>query len=333
MRYKNIYNEIVIFFIFAVLSCVSVEAAEMDQKLETRINNAVEAISRLGNAAEDLESLVYSTREQTATLYKIGNPALPQIFKSIKDNNESANTRVMYIDLAALIGGPDCAEIFHDIINDPEENSKVRAAAIERWPRTGDSSADNQILRFLDADTEPVLKIAAIRAFSSIKNSASVTPLLNILEHGDYYEKACAANALGNQVDERASAPLISLVDTSNKENIAVAIQVIKALGNFNNQEASSGLVKILKDAEAPLELRCFAAKSLGRQNSDPAFLALTGSLQSKIPDILKIYIARALSSMDRVEGAAVCRGTLETTTDSYARQVLLETAAKLERQ
>jgi HEAT repeat protein len=339
MRLHNFIKVVIIFTLLVFPACTLVAADEAALKLESRINNAVDTISRFGNVAEDPESLAYMTMDNARTLFETGKPSLTRIFKTINNKNENRIVRIMLIDLAAAISGPDSAATLLKLINDPDENSRVKAAAIEKWHLTGDSSAAEQILRFLDDKSEPVLKLAAMRAFTRIKNRESVIPLLSILEKGDYYQKACAARALGNQQDSRALLPLLSLTGSwaekkgDSKENIAAAIQAVKAVGNISDTEAVSGLMKILTDANAPLELRCFAARSLGRQNSGPAYFALTETIQNEIPDTLKIYIARGIADTGRSDGAAACRKALEKVADPYTKQVFLETALKLERQ
>jgi len=134
-----------------------------------------------------------------------------------------------------------------------------------------------------------------------LKEKKDVEGLIRKLETGKPREQASAAYALGDIGDERATDPLIRLLERIETDgNVCVA--AVQALGQIGNERATEALVRCLSDnvrgrtspigvTEVPVALAAaHALNSIGEPAIDPLIKALGSEIGT-----MRVYARRAL--------------------------------------
>jgi len=134
-----------------------------------------------------------------------------------------------------------------------------------------------------------------------LREKKDVEGLIGKLETGKPKEQSAAAYALGEIGDERATEPLIRLLERVETDG-NVCIAVVNALGKLGNDRAVEALVRALSDTvrgrtspigllEVPVALAAaHALSSIGKQAVEPLINALGSELGR-----MRVYARRAL--------------------------------------
>jgi len=139
-----------------------------------------------------------------------------------------------------------------------------------------------------------------------LKEKKDVEGLIGKLETGKPREQASAAYALGDIGDERATDPLIRLLERiATDGNVCVA--AVQALGKIGNERAIEALVRCLSDnvrgrtspigvMEVPVALAAaHALSSIGERAIDPVIEALGSELGR-----MRVYARRTLEMIGK---------------------------------
>jgi len=96
-----------------------------------------------------------------------------------------------------------------------------------------------------EADTEPTVRTAAIRALNRSRDEKAVAVYISALNDPDANVRLEAAKALANIPDARAGAPLMKLLDDE-QQNRDVRIACADALREYKTSEVAQSLIRVL---------------------------------------------------------------------------------------
>jgi HEAT repeat protein len=243
-----------------------------------------------------LKSSSWQTRAEAAARLQESHQknSVPALVKALED--EHPQVRLAVIRALGALRNPKAAEPL-----------SAALAGIALRPKEMRSSAEH-------AEYE------ALAAALGAIGSASVIPLLRLLDSGDRDVRRWAAHALGLTRDARAIAPLIKqLQDHRSEARRAAAL----ALGAIGQPQALDPLVKALSSRD--LETRCAAADALGMIGSEQAVNALC-SISGDPNEPVQLAVVEALRRIGGLRAGAGMR----TIIDSSKKNVREAAAAAL---
>ncbi|EYF03993.1 HEAT repeat domain-containing protein [Chondromyces apiculatus] len=301
-------------------------ATRPDTSLSTAERDRVAEVQRLeGTGAEGVPELLRTLddpswsvrRNVVAALARLGDVAIPTLFKELCENRASEAKIAACVDaLAASTGDADTPLI--DLLARTEQPALACDAAQVLGRRRSERALASLAARVLDSDDN--VAIAAIEALGRIGGPVSVEPLIAAMNTGNFFRVFPAMDVLGRTGDPRAVGALVALLDEPLYRQEAA-----RALGRTGDPAALPPLVNLLSRsgdtllrvaASALVELhdRALAAEEPGAQGSDPEWgRALAEVVPSSLtplrsrPSIAR-RLAQCLTGADAAGQAALCR-------------------------
>lgn len=129
-------------------------------------------------------------------------------------------------------------------IYDPVENMGIRSLAANILGQIGDSRAVEPLIYALQ-DSYWMTRYEAAKSLHKLKNARAVLPLINILQDSEKNVRRMAAFAL---VYFQALEPL---VEALNHNNYYVRQEAVWALGEIGDSTAAESVIKMLQDSES----------------------------------------------------------------------------------
>ncbi len=129
-----------------------------------------------------------------------------------------------------------------------DPNADLRREAIyvlsdNRWGRK--EPYTKYYIHMAEADTEPTVRTAAIRALNRSRDEKAIAVYISALNDPDANVRLEAAKALANIPDARAGAPLMKLLDDE-QQNRDVRIACADALREYKTSEVAQSLIRVL---------------------------------------------------------------------------------------
>lgn len=143
---------------------------------------AVERLTALDDSAGPVHALVRaladgenSGRRNAAleALTRFGAVAVPVLVEASRDDD--VDVRKQAVDALAAIGAPAAAERLLELLDDPDAN--VRASAAEALGALGTEAAAPRLLASVVTDTEPLVRLSALRSLARLEVSLTLAEL------------------------------------------------------------------------------------------------------------------------------------------------------------
>lgn len=164
--------------------------------------------------------------------------------------------KIYQIESIAAFGGEDALEILKDIINKESEEG-VRQRAVAAVGEMGTEEGQEYLLNLIRND--PRLRSAAAAALGKPPSDFITNGVISIIEEtDDMSAKLAAIDVLGRQGTGSATAYLLKLIRSSDKEDIVRAAG--NALGMSPFPETAQSLIDILKTTEDRQRRRAIVA-------------------------------------------------------------------------
>jgi HEAT repeat protein len=247
--------------------------------------------SLLSMALTVLESGDFQDRWEVAKVFPIfGEAAIAPLIDLLQDDEADLETRWFAARILGEFKHPAIIQTLIEVLQESkdEDLSAMAAAALASLGTPAIAALTN----LLATDETRLL---AVRSLAQVRHSATIEPLLGVIDDPDLTIRAVAIEALGSFHDPRVPPALLkALTDTA----ATVRMAAIEGLGVRSDLAASLDLVNCLSDRLWDLNQQVCqqAAISLGRLGTDAAAQALFRALTSpQTPLPLQVEVVRAL--------------------------------------
>ena len=174
----------------------------------------------------------------------MGDAALPQLSKALKDPNE--NIRLVAVAALSKMHGPGAVDGLLAALADT--SSDVRVSAVEGLGNLGDRRAVQPLLQQYAKDDSPQVRYECLTSLGSIGDPSTVDFLVKGTSDEDQFVRLWAIDALCQMGDPHAQERALVLVHDPNP---AVRDQVIRACGDaFNTADGRQTLIQLALDAD-----------------------------------------------------------------------------------
>ncbi len=277
-------------------------------------------------AADALMAAVRSPREalRAAALQALGEMSSPGVVGVVRGAlaDESSLVRQQAVLALGRLRDPEAAEDLLVLLEDADGDPRLCFAAVRALGQIRNAAAVPRLLPLL-ADSRKGLRIAAVEALGQIRAAAAVQPLLEILRDTDRNLRRAAAEALGEIGDPQAAAPLVVALED---EHWSVRCAAAAAVARLRSPKAVPALVLRLDDADATV--RRAAVSALGEiadpRSASHLLSALSdAALQATAAEALRRLGTSALPEMER---AFEAEGT-----ERDVKRLLIELAGRFE--
>jgi HEAT repeat protein len=169
-------------------------------------------------------------------------------------------------------------------------------------------------------DSDPDVRIAAIKALAEARDTVSVLPIVGLLTDTVPDVRKEAARGLGKIGDGRACQPLADFYARERMEDVADAgVRALIQLG----RASSSPLMGLLNSIRATV--RAGAARALGKLHATAAVNALIYLLRDREPDVrlAAVFALRQIGDERGLEAIATAVQDLDEDVESAAEKAL----------
>lgn len=269
---------------------IRLESAKKVQAVDTEITLLTVALDDKYVALRQyaLEQLSVYPKEKV-------KPLLSKIMAKLQDpSNEVRNSAVL---LLGDIGDETVTKHLANLLFEYGMSAVLRKNIIISLSRLGGPKAVEAILGLLDKETEPALRLDAIRALGILKAKQGVSQLISYLTREPVIEDAnflCAViDVLGEIRDARSIESIIKFIDHTNDR---VRWSAASSLGKVGDSQAAEALVKLLQDEFA--DIRQVTVEALGNIGDARAVPELTKTMLNDQDTRARELAARALSKI-----------------------------------
>lgn len=257
--------------------------------------------------------------QQTDKLIASGDfrQALDVLQQALKDNPDDEELQCQRIRLFLRAGQVDYAvagfrvlaakhaktTVFSDALKD--KDPVMRVAAAKAFGLLGDSSAADSLLAAVN-DPERAVRQAAVTALGDIKNEKAVPVLLAYLKDKDWLVRAEAAHALGNLKSEKAISSLFVLLKD---EDQYVRRNARQALQNLATQDTRRAYLQALSSSNSNMKIT--AALALAQMGDNSASATLLDQFPTAQPDDQEAII-KALVELKEPKALSLLRDNIK---------------------
>lgn len=226
----------------------------------------------------------------TKVLISLGNIAIPRLIDILEDEDTEEEVRWYAARILGEFQHPDAINALVELLktNEDEELKTIAATALGKMGTVAIAALD-ELLKNQDT------RLLAVRSLSYIRHTATIAPLLSVVEDADSSVRAAAIEALSSFHDERVPLVLLNALD-----DMAATVRrsAVLGLGFRPDLRTELDLVTKLQPRlyDFNLEVCRAAAIALSRMGSDEANGYLFQVLRSPhTPLPLQLEIIRAL--------------------------------------
>ena len=213
------------------------------------------------------------------------------------------------------IGGTEAERRLIALLDD--RDAKVRRTAAEGLGKLRNRNATDALIRHLEKDEAPDVRVAAATALGNTGDPAAISPLLNLLKADDIYVRQAADAALASIRPSDIGALSKELRDESPK----VRSEAVQRLGASRNPNVVPELIRMLVDDEP--QVADTAASALASFRDPESLSRMVPALDDPSPRIRQ-GIASALGNMGIRDNAAALTKRLGRETNAAVRIELI---------
>ncbi|MFQ5715313.1 MAG: HEAT repeat domain-containing protein [Candidatus Scalinduaceae bacterium] len=233
--------------------------------------------------------------EAILTLCTLGdNEVIPYLMNALKDDN--VEVRRQAVISMGTFGDKKVIEVLLKVIKDENENQYVRLSAFSSLNKIG-KDTDPKILIDLLENSNYEIRKEATRCLGVLKDKGVIESLINKLTDEDKEVRREAVLALGGYKDNRVFDALVKILLDTN-ENDLVRSGAVLSLSRLGNRKALLHLVKVLRNRGDNVRLE--VVKALGAFNDELAIKQLMMIIKNRHEDsLVRSKAVMAMSQMD----------------------------------
>lgn len=176
-----------------------------------------------------------------------GNGAWAESFDALQSvlGSPDPSLRTGAMEKIARIGGGDAVKALISVLNDQEEDWRIRIRAMRLLGEIGDPHAEDALMGALN-EYCPAMKWNAAAALGQFSKSPRVVnALIDALEDRNLYVRERAAQALGEIGNPKAVPFLLTVLQ---EKSFALRLAAVRALGRLGSPEALPSLQQVAEN-------------------------------------------------------------------------------------